>query len=119
MRLAILILPALLAATTARAETQLTPEDRQEIAAVDESMIVDCVAAIARARAVMARERQVGAVSGYVDRQTLHAAGESIVNQQARIQMLYQRYRREGGTKTLAQIIGGPRKAAKPHTFDY
>lgn len=119
MRLFAAALAVLLASGPAFAETELTAEERQDLIAADERAIIDAKLRLARDRAIIAHERKVGAVSGYVDKATLHAAGSDIVRLEERLPSLYATYRQHGGTKPLAKIVPKAGATWKRNPFDY
>jgi len=119
MRWIALGLAALLAVGPAIAQTKLSPDERQDLIAADERAIIDARLRLARDRAIIAQERKVGAVSGVVNKQTLHAAGSDIVRIEEQLPKLYARYRAHGGTKPLAKIVPKPGATYKPNPFDY
>lgn len=59
---------------------------------------------IAGFRAMIARERRIGATSGYVNRDMLYRYGEAIEMANERIAEEYRRYRELGGRKALGAI---------------
>lgn len=119
MRLIVVVLVAFLTVAPSFAQTELTPDERQDLIAADERAIIDAKLRMARDQAIIARERKVGAVSGIVNKQTLHAAGSDIVRIQEQLPRLYARYRAHGGTKPLAKIVPKQGEAYKRNPFDY
>jgi hypothetical protein len=69
-----------------------------------EAQISACKEQMAMAQAAISREKQIGAVSGYVDTVRLHQAGEMIVICEASIPKLYAEYRKIGGQKALSEL---------------
>lgn len=66
--------------------------------------IQDCRATIIAAERAIARERQIERVSGAVNLNALHAAGEQLVRCQEAIPIWYATYQRKGGKRPLASI---------------
>ena len=79
-------------------------ESTAKALAAAEQKIVSCKRMTKVANQAIAREQQIGAVSGYVDKAKLHAAGDYIVSCQSILPAAYVEYKRLGGAKTLAAI---------------
>jgi len=69
-----------------------------------EFQIAWCKDQTAMAQSAIKREKEIGAVSGYVNTSALHQAGEIIVTCKASISNSYAEYRRLGGAKKFASI---------------
>jgi hypothetical protein len=79
---------------------QLKVKDMQEL----ERQIVLCKRSSEAARQAIARENEVGRISGYVNKRKLHEAGDWILSCQEQIKRQYGQYRQAGGKKALAEI---------------
>jgi hypothetical protein len=69
-----------------------------------ERQIVLCKRSSEAARQAIARENEVGRISGYVNKRKLHEAGDWILSCQEQIKRQYSQYRQAGGKKALAEI---------------
>jgi hypothetical protein len=69
-----------------------------------ESSIANCTRMTAQADRAIAREREIAAVSGYVNTSVMRQAGEYIVYCRSVISDGYAEYRKAGGTKNLSEI---------------
>jgi hypothetical protein len=69
-----------------------------------ERQIVLCKRSSEAARQAIARENEVGRISGYVNKRKLHEAGDWILSCQEQIKRQYGQYRQAGGKKALAEI---------------
>lgn len=74
---------------------------RQRQAELD---VVECKRTVAAAQHIIAREREIAAVSGYENKTTLYQAGRTVVNCQNQIRSSFATYKSNGGTKSLDQI---------------
>ena len=93
------------------AQAQAQAQDAEKAAqqkakslAEKERQIAYCHRETEVAEKAIAREQQVGRVSGYVNKMTLREAGEIIVFCQEQIPKAYAEYKRLGGTKSLNEL---------------
>lgn len=82
-------------AEVARKQSELQKFERQ---------IAWCKSQSSMAQKAINRENEIGAVSGYVNKDRLHQAGEIIVSCKGSITKNYAEYRQQGGSKPLAAI---------------
>ena len=61
-------------------------------------------AQISNLQRIMANEREVGYVSGYVNKQTLYMAGRGIVSLREQMLAQYKIYRAKGGRRPLSDL---------------
>lgn len=85
-------------------EAEKAAQQRAKALSDREHEIVVCQRETERAERAIAREQQVGRVSGYVNKMTLREAGEMIVFCQERVPKTYAEYKRLGGTKSLSEL---------------
>lgn len=69
-----------------------------------ERQIAWCKNQSTMAQKAINRENEIGTVSGYVNKNKLHQAGETIVSCKDSITKIYAEYRQQGGAKSLAAI---------------
>lgn len=85
-------------------EAEKAAQQKAKSLAEKERQIAYCHREIELAEKAIAREQQVGRVSGYVNKMTLREAGEMIVFCQEQIPKAYAEYKRLGGTKSLREL---------------
>lgn len=85
-------------------ETEKAAQQKAKSLAEKERQIAYCHRETELAEKAIAREQQVGRVSGYVNKMTLREAGEMIVFCQEQIPKAYAEYKRLGGTKSLREL---------------
>ncbi len=85
-------------------EAEKAAQQKAKALSDKEHEIVVCQRETERAERAIAREQQVGRVSGYVNKMTLREAGEMIVFCQEKIPKAYAEYKRLGGTRPLNEL---------------
>lgn len=88
----------------AAALKQAEAERRQSELNKLERQIAWCKSQSSMAQKAINRENEIGSVSGYVNTDRLHQAGEIIVSCKDNISKSYKEYRQRGGIKPLASI---------------
>lgn len=84
--------------------TNIPDDDLENCPATHANRIRESRAKIARYRSMIARERHVGTVSGFVDKRNLYMAGQLIVAEEEKIRSEYEAYRLTGGKKPLSSL---------------
>ena len=79
-------------------------EQKQGILLGMEDRITNCNRMTAQANRAIAREREIAAVSGYLNTSVMRQAGEYIVTCRSIIADSYAEYRKAGGTKSLSAM---------------
>lgn len=94
-----------------QAELETKKEIERKKAEANEKSLMDmerqirwCKSQMEAAQRAIEREQQVGLVSGYVNKQSLHLAGTAIVECRDLIASTYSQYKQLGGKKNLAKI---------------
>lgn len=82
----------------------LKRKEREENLKKLESAIAFCKTETSEARQAINREQKIGRVSGFVNKVTLHQAGETIIECRDRTAKDYSEYRKLGGKKSLSEI---------------
>lgn len=92
------------AAKNEAAQRQAEVERKQSELGKFERQIAWCKSQSAMAQKAINRENEIGTVSGYVNKDRLHQAGEIIVSCKDSIAKNYAEYRQQGGKRPLAAI---------------